>query len=526
MAKRRSNGQGTLFKRNGRGPWIARWYDHRGERLERSTRTTDHAAAARILGERVAAAALRREGVIDAAQDRFASEGRKPLAEHVADYIGHCRHTGQADRHVDQKATHLERLQDVTEASRLADLTADALERYMRHLRDDGLSARTANFARQIAIAFTSWCLKTGRLPANPLKVVPKLDERRDRRRVRRPLTDNELARLLDVAERRGRKTWYMAAALAGLRKGDLQRMRWCDLDFSERTLTIRDGKAKREDVIPMHPQLADELRQRQAESLATPRAKVFPQTVTDVTRQKDFLRAGLAHEQVVTDDAGQPVMVGEGKRRHAKTRIVCEDAEGRVIDLHAMRTTLGTNLARAGVAPQVAQRIMRHSDYRTTQKHYTVLGLNDTTAAIDTLPDIQRPQDGSQQATGTDDADPSPNGGDGDPHLNPRQLGRVRAQTSAEGLREAAPRLAMSADHKSSDGPAVRAAAQPGAILCDHPAGVAQLVERQLPKLNVEGSSPFTRFPDRRDRGRHKASGLDFSTVGPLAVPRTRQGG
>ncbi len=27
------------------------------------------------------------------------------------------------------------------------------------------------------------------------------------------------------------------------------------------------------------------------------------------------------------------------------------------------------------------------------------------------------------------------------------------------------------------------------------HLAGVAQLVERQLPKLNVDGSSPFTRF-------------------------------
>ena len=28
--------------------------------------------------------------------------------------------------------------------------------------------------------------------------------------------------------------------------------------------------------------------------------------------------------------------------------------------------------------------------------------------------------------------------------------------------------------------------------------AGVAQLVERQLPKLNVEGSSPFARFDAR----------------------------
>ena len=35
----------------------------------------------------------------------------------------------------------------------------------------------------------------------------------------------------------------------------------------------------------------------------------------------------------------------------------------------------------------------------------------------------------------------------------------------------------------------------RPDAMIRKQPAGVAQLVERQLPKLNVEGSSPFTRF-------------------------------
>ena len=72
-------------------------------------------------------------------------------------------------------------------------------------------------------------------------------------------------------------------------------------------------------------------------------------------------------------------------------------------LDLHAMRTTLGTNLARAGVAPQIAQRIMRHADYRTTLKHYTVLGLTDTSKAISQLSSIQGPQ--RTLATGTDDA-------------------------------------------------------------------------------------------------------------------------
>ncbi|MBX3357402.1 MAG: tyrosine-type recombinase/integrase [Phycisphaeraceae bacterium] len=109
---------------------------------------------------------------------------------------------------------------------------------------------------------------------------------------------------------------------------------------------------------------------------------------------------------------------------------MVVEDLEGRVIDLHALRTTLGTQLARAGVTPQVAQRIMRHGDDRTTLKHYTVLGLTDTAAAMDRLPAIA-PERQSEAATGTTDAAPI------DPQLFCQQLergtGRNRAASRGE---------------------------------------------------------------------------------------------
>lgn len=112
------------------------------------------------------------------------------------------------------------------------------------------------------------------------------------------------------------------------------------------------------------------------------------------MTRLKDFLRAGIARRVDVVDAEGKPVKIGTGKRERVRTRIVVEDDEGRVIDLHALRTTLGTQLARVGVTPQVAQRIMRHGDYRTTLKHYTVLGLTDTAAAMD-RPSGHRPRCG-----------------------------------------------------------------------------------------------------------------------------------
>ena len=80
---------------------------------------------------------------------------------------------------------HLDRLTGNIGATRLPDLTADTLERHLSLLRDDGLSVRSLNFARQIAVAFLSWCVKTGRAESNPLSTtstktvpVPCLGER------------------------------------------------------------------------------------------------------------------------------------------------------------------------------------------------------------------------------------------------------------------------------------------------------------------------------------------------------------
>jgi hypothetical protein len=109
-----------------------------------------------------------------------------------------------------------------------------------------------------------------------------------------------------------------------------------------------------------------------------------------------------------------------------AQTSRIESVREGRVIDLHALRTTLGTQLARAGVTPQVAQRIMRHSDYRTTLKHYTVLGLTDTAAALDRLPGIMT-QPSALEATGTTDT--APETGPTHPQLFCQQLEREKGK-------------------------------------------------------------------------------------------------
>ena len=151
---------------------MAAWFDHTGKRRERYTRTTDRRAAERILSKHVADTALRRDGVIDAGKDRYTVENRKPLVQHIEDYVGHCRKTGQADSNVKGKVLHLNRLIKWTGMVRLSDFTADILENHMRAMQESGLSARTINFTREISHAFMIWGRRTGRLESNPLSVV------------------------------------------------------------------------------------------------------------------------------------------------------------------------------------------------------------------------------------------------------------------------------------------------------------------------------------------------------------------
>ena len=213
----RSRGAGSLYKRNGTGPWVMSWFDATGRRRQRSTRTTDRAAAERILAKVTSDEALR-QGWGHRRAGRPIRQGGKaaPGRPRGPEYVQQCRRSGQNARHLQQKERHLRRLIEHGGLHRLGDLEAEALEAYLASLEASGRGARTQNFARQIAVAFGSWCVKNRRLRSNPLKVVPKRDEARDRRRTRRPLTDEEFARLLEVARDAGRAEWYLAAGLAG----------------------------------------------------------------------------------------------------------------------------------------------------------------------------------------------------------------------------------------------------------------------------------------------------------------------
>jgi integrase len=62
-------------------------------------------------------------------------------------------------------------------------------------------------------------------------------------------------------------------------------------------------------------------------------------------------------------------------------------DPRGRVVDIHALRHTIGTHLSAVGVHPRVAMAAMRHSRIELTMNLYTDPALLDVAGAINALP-------------------------------------------------------------------------------------------------------------------------------------------
>ena len=150
-----------------------------------------------------------------------------------------------------------------------------------------------------------------------------------------------------------------------------MARVTWGDVDLKANAIRLpaQKTKSRRAAALPITSDLREALQIARPE-LVLPSARVFPTIPTDATRRKDFKRA----------------------------MIKLVDEEGRHADLHSLRVTLGTALARKGVSPQLHQEFMRHSDYRTTRDFYTHLRLEDLSEAARALE--ASPEDEGKRST------------------------------------------------------------------------------------------------------------------------------
>ena len=200
----------TVFKRGKRSGkdvrhdyWYASWFDHNGKRKTCCTKTTDRSAAERIAAKKEAEAALRRDGVIDPKDDRYVEQGRRLIAQHVAEFRASLEARGNAPDYITQNVARAEAMIEACAADRIGALDASRVEQAIKRMKDDGRSVATCNSYLRSIKSFTRWLHRDRRLRDDPLMVLHAGNEETDKRRTRREPTADELARLIAATESR-----------------------------------------------------------------------------------------------------------------------------------------------------------------------------------------------------------------------------------------------------------------------------------------------------------------------------------
>ncbi len=349
--------------------WYLFYRDRQGKQHFQATGVRDKFVAKQL------AARLERELALGwtGLADPFAKHRERSLLEHVDDWAKFLGDKGNCSQYVVKSKKYVTALVTGCRFSIIADVSKSKVVGWLAELREAGASISTSNHYGKAMKQFCKFLVDDDRLAKNPLGSLSVMRADGDRRRVRRTLTGDEFARLIEVTANNGeifgfsgvdRALLYLLAANSGLRRGEIGSLTGSSFDFDAPSVVVAanaDKSGRQNPPIPLRPAVAQQLqawialRGFGADDLLWP----FPNARAAEMLQRDLAAAGIAY---------------------------C-DARGRVFDFHSLRGQYITDNLNAGVPLPLVQKLARHSVPMLTSNYYYHPAGQQIAAQLEKLP-------------------------------------------------------------------------------------------------------------------------------------------
>ena len=365
--QRKDNGQSTKY-------WYLDYEDHNGKRIRECTKTRDKATAKQILASREADVAKLRSGIIDPSQLATSQELRRPVAEHIEAMINSMQTQGRSETHIAKTERHIRTIAEYAGAKTLNGITAEKVEKFAVEQKAMGRSARTIQQKLTAIKQFTNWCVKTNRLPADPLRYVKKPSPKSDRRLKRRMILQEEWHWLIKAtsngAMMKGlsseeRCLLYRTAIATGFRANELAHIEVAMIH--ERYIALSAEYTKNRQVAKQYISKALSHDLRTFCKRESRKGKVF--RLNDLNRLSDILRSDMAAAKALyVQDAVDDV---EKSAREQSSFLAPRNEQKEELTFHSLRHTCGAWLLLANSPIMHVQKVMRHSTITLTIDTY-----------------------------------------------------------------------------------------------------------------------------------------------------------
>ena len=360
-------GSGTLIRRAGpKGDtWIAKWRDsgrqiQRGLGFVHSKRRPDgltRAEAEAALGKLRELVAVERAEERAAEAKRAAEEQHRTLAQVGEALIVAKRAAGRKPSTIEAYSYWLRiHIVDFFGPTAVGEITRDDVSGFAAALERKGLAPKSRANALGTLHSLIEFAIDEGWMVGeNPVKRIEKpalattdpdvhFLETEEVEALLRAVPDDPLGRV--------ERVMYLAAAMTGMRQGELFALRWRDVDWSARRIRVRRNfvrgefgtpKSKRSSrSVPLASRVATEL-------------ELLSQT-SPYKRDDDLV---FAHPET-----GKPI---DRSKLLKRFKAALRRADVRAVRFHDLRHTFGTRMAAQGVPMRVLQDLMGHRDFKTT---------------------------------------------------------------------------------------------------------------------------------------------------------------
>jgi excisionase family DNA binding protein len=235
---------------------------------------------------------------------------------------------------------------------KLSEITPLMIEEYRSKRLSDGLKKCSVNREVSCLRKIFNVAINWGYASENPVRKIKFFSEKENLRE--RVLGEDEEVRLFEVCSI-SLKPILLVALHTGMRKREIFRMKWADVDLTKREIRIPESKSGRMRTLPINSILYYALYQ--------------------------LRQANGSHEHVFPNpDTGKPYT--DVKRSF---RSACKRAGIKNLRFHDLRHTFASRLVRKGVDLVIIKELMGHASIVTTQR-YLHSQAKEKKAAVETL--------------------------------------------------------------------------------------------------------------------------------------------